>query len=107
MRKSTKSRTRSTQEPRQEEDPNIIHQKQRERYWFDIQFGFVLRNIETQEIRHFYPSDNTSYFNEGNKPMVNVSVNEIISSLSDANIKESIKRPNSKWAVEQSMNMYC
>ena len=43
----------------------INHQQQTLRYRFDIQLGFNLRNVETGELMMFYPSDQTSIFDDG------------------------------------------
>lgn len=50
---------------------NILnnHHNQTQRYWFDIQFGYILRNVETDERMQFYPSGNTSLFNENERPL--------------------------------------
>ncbi len=52
---------------------NIVknHHNQTQRYWFDIQFGYILRNVETDEKMQFYPSGNTSLFNANERPLVN------------------------------------
>jgi hypothetical protein len=77
------------------------HQRQTLRYRFDIQLGFHLRNIETDEIMTFYPSENTSIFSENEQiPLINNSVDYLIQDLEQSSLIERLKRPNSKWSVE-------
>lgn len=76
------------------------HTNQRLRYWFDIQLGYVLRNIETDERIQFYPSDNTSFFNVNDLPIVNTSIDRVLNQLDGDDLLEKLKRPNSKWSVE-------
>jgi hypothetical protein len=79
----------------------INHQRQTLRYWFDMQLGFHLRNIEADEIMTFYPSDNTSIFSENEQiPLINNSVDHLIQDLEQSSLIERLKRPNSKWSVD-------
>ncbi|CAF3781358.1 unnamed protein product [Rotaria socialis] len=79
----------------------INHQRQNLRYRFDIQLGFHLRNIETDEIMAFYPSENTSIFSENEQiPLINNSVDHLIKDLEQSSLIERLKRPNSKWSVD-------
>jgi len=71
------------------------------RYWFDIQFGYVLRNVETDERIQFYPSGNTSFFNLNEHPLVNTSVDRILEQLAGNDILERLKRPDSRWSIER------
>lgn len=82
---------------------NIVanHNNQKERYWFDIQFGNILRNVETCEHVQFYPSGNTSFFNVGEHPLVNDSIHAILEQIEGDNIVDKLKRPNSKWTIER------
>ena len=79
----------------------INHRRQTLRYRFDIQLGFHLRNIETDEIMTFYPSENTSIFRESEQiPLINTSVDHLIKDLEQSSLIERLKRPNSKWSVD-------
>ena len=67
---------------------NIVnnHHNQTQRYWFDIQFGYILRNVETDEKMLFYPSGNTSLFNVNERPLVNKSADDILKHFGDEDI---------------------
>ncbi|EGF78555.1 hypothetical protein BATDEDRAFT_26683 [Batrachochytrium dendrobatidis JAM81] len=75
------------------------HKKQALRYWFDIQFGYVLRNIETDDRVQFYPSDNTC-FNINDSPLVNSTIDTVLNQLDGDDILEKLKCSNSKWSIE-------
>ncbi|EGF76382.1 hypothetical protein BATDEDRAFT_28596 [Batrachochytrium dendrobatidis JAM81] len=75
------------------------HKKQALRYWFDIQFGYVLRNIETDDRIQFYPSDNTC-FNVNDSPLVNSTIDTVLNQLDGDDILEKLKCSNSKWSIE-------
>ncbi|OAJ45357.1 hypothetical protein BDEG_28504 [Batrachochytrium dendrobatidis JEL423] len=75
------------------------HKKQALRYWFDIQFGYVLRNIETDDRIQFYPSDNTC-FNINDSPLVNSTIDTVLNQLDGDDILEKLKCSNSKWSIE-------
>jgi hypothetical protein len=77
------------------------HANKKLQYRFDIQFGLKLRNVETGEIKTFYPSVNTSYYEDGHLPIVADSVDTILDNLQMDNIIERVKRPNSKWSVDE------
>jgi hypothetical protein len=78
-----------------------IHTRQKLRYWLDIQFGYVLRNVEDNETTNFYPSENTSFFNDGEIPMINNDINVILDQIEQDTIVERLKRPNSKYSIER------
>ncbi|OAJ44405.1 hypothetical protein BDEG_27633 [Batrachochytrium dendrobatidis JEL423] len=75
------------------------HKKQALRYWFNIQFGYVLRNIETDDRVQFYPSDNTC-FNINDSPLVNSTIDTVLNQLDGDDILEKLKCSNSKWSIE-------
>ncbi|OAJ40356.1 hypothetical protein BDEG_24101 [Batrachochytrium dendrobatidis JEL423] len=75
------------------------HKKQALRYWFDIQFGYVLRNIETDDRVQFYSSDNTC-FNINDSPLVNSTIDTVLNQLDGDDILEKLKCSNSKWSIE-------
>jgi hypothetical protein len=50
------------------------HQRQKYQYRFDIQFGLILRNNQTDETRQYYPSYNTSFYNDSGIPIINNSI---------------------------------
>ena len=77
------------------------HHKQQLRYWLNIEFGYILRNIETSETTKFYPSYNTSFFDVNKLPMINTSIDEVLGELTNDNIIEKLKRPNSKWVIQR------
>jgi stress-induced morphogen len=76
------------------------HTNQTLRYWFDSQLGYVLRNIESDERIQFYPSDNTSFFDVNDLPLVNTSIDLVLNQFDGDDLLEKLKRPNSKWRVE-------
>ena len=63
-----------------------LHQKQKLQYRFDIQFGTTLRDVQTGESRHYYPSSNTSFYYCENIPVINndESVNNLLDELSES-----------------------
>lgn len=87
---------------------NILnnHHHQTLRYWFDIQFGYVLRNVETDERIQFYPSGNTSFFNLNEHPLVNTSVDRILEQLAGNDILERLNQIHG-GVLKESMNMCC
>lgn len=48
----------------------------------------------------FIFSDNTSFFNVNELPLVNTSIDLVLSQLDGDNLLEKLKRPNSKWSIE-------
>ena len=56
----------------------------------------MLRNIETDERIQFYPSDNTSFFNVNDLPLVNTSIDVVLNQLDGDDLLEKLQRPNSK-----------
>ena len=76
------------------------HVNQKLRYWFDIKFGYILRNVESSELTNFYPSANTSFFN-GEIPMINNDIHVVIDQIEQDAILERLKRPNSKYSIER------
>ena len=76
------------------------HNNQLLRYRLDIQFGYVLRNVATGEIKTFYRSTNSSYYNNYHIPLINDSVEEIIYNLDEHKLVEGIKRTSSSWSVD-------
>lgn len=75
------SRHRFTTIDELKENVRSNHQNQKLRYRFDIQFGYNLSNIETGETRMYYPSSNTSFYEEGDQPVINNSITEVLDSL--------------------------
>ena len=76
------------------------HLNQKVRYWFDIKFGYILRNVENNETITYYPSWNTSYFDK-EKPMINNNINVVLDQMEQDSIMEKLKRPNSKYSIER------
>jgi hypothetical protein len=76
------------------------HINQKVRYWFDIKFGYILRNVENNETITYYPSWNTSFF-ESEKPMINNNINVVLDQMEQDSIMEKLKRPNSKYSIER------
>ena len=57
------------------------HQKQKYQYRFDVQFGLTLRNNQTSETRQYYPSYNTSFYNDSGIPVINNSIEKLLTDL--------------------------
>jgi hypothetical protein len=76
------------------------HTEQRLRYWFDIQFGYVLRNVETGEQINYTPSQNTSFF-DGNQVMVNTDISVVLDQIHQDSITEQMTRPNTKYSIKR------
>ena len=74
------------------------HHQQHLMYRFNIQFGLTLRNNQTGEVRNFYPSNNTSFYDE--QPIINNSIESVLLELELDSIIDRIKRPNSQWVVD-------
>jgi hypothetical protein len=76
-----------------------IYRQHRNAFKINLNFSFVLRNIETGELRFFYASNNTSMLD---RPMLihdNASFRDFIEVLRTLDILEWVRnqRPNSKW----------
>lgn len=76
------------------------HTEQRLRYYLDIQFGYVLQNVETSEQIHYTPNQNTSFFG-GNQVMVNTDISVVLDQIHQDSITEQMKRPNTKYSIEK------
>ncbi len=76
------------------------HTEQRLRYYLDIQFGYVLQNVETSEQIHYTPSQNTSFF-DGTQVMVNTDISVILDQIHQDSITEQMKRPNTRYSIEK------
>jgi uncharacterized protein YlzI (FlbEa/FlbD family) len=76
------------------------HTEQRFRYYFDIQFGYILQNVETSEQIHYTPSQTTSFF-DGNQVMVNTDISVVLNQIHQDSITEQMKRPNTKYSIEK------
>jgi hypothetical protein len=83
-----------------QEHIKAIHQDQKLQYRFDLQVGLTLRNIQTVELRSYYPSLNTSFFYEDGLPMINQSIDNLLEQITFENIIDKVKRENSQWAVD-------
>ena len=83
-----------------QEHIKAIHQYQKLQFRFDLQVGLTLRNIQTGELRSYYPSLNTSFFYEDGLPMINQSIDNLLEQITFENIIEKVKRENSQWAVD-------
>ena len=76
-----------------------IYQRQRSSFKINLSFSFVLRNIETGELRFFYASNNTNVLD---KPMLvhnDITFSQFIDVLRTLDVLEWVRnqRPNSKW----------
>lgn len=76
------------------------HQKQRDQYRFDIQFGLTLRNNQDDETRQYHPSYNTSFYNDSGIPIINNSIEKLLTDTNFDFILDRTKRENSQWVVE-------
>ena len=81
----------------------LIHQEQRVAYKYNLQFSYILRNIETDELRLYYHGNN-SRFHE-TPPLVekDPDLDKEIEKYEAADIFEStiVQRPNTKWQLER------
>ncbi|EGF84496.1 hypothetical protein BATDEDRAFT_22595 [Batrachochytrium dendrobatidis JAM81] len=69
-------------------------------YWLDIQFGYMLQNVDTEKTIQFNISDNTLLFNGNNQSMINMDIEIVLDLIDGNNIIECMKHHNSKYIVE-------
>jgi hypothetical protein len=78
------------------------HHKQTFRYRLNIELGYYLVNTETSQVQYFYPSENTSFFDLGEQPMINTSIDLVLRDIPNIEtIIENIKRESTKWKFEK------
>ena len=88
----------------------LIHQV----YWdqkykgkWNISFGFILRDVITQEQRHFYSSANTQFFEKPRLVTSRPDLSDFIKEIEGLDILEWVRqqRPSTKYVVERITNM--
>ncbi len=78
------------------------HHKQTFRYRLNIEFGYYLVNTETSKVQYFYPSENTSFYDLGEPPVINTSIDLVLRDIPNIEtIIENIKRESTKWKFEK------
>jgi len=86
---------------------HAIFRKQRNAFKINISFGFILKNIETQEKRYYYPSQNGFIFDQ---PLVVANEDDlqrVLQSVGEVDWIEYARKekPNSKWQVAHLTNV--
>jgi hypothetical protein len=80
------------------------HHKQTFRYRLNIELGYYLVNTETSKLQYFYPSENTSFYDLGEQPIINTSVDLVLNDIPNLEtIIENIKRESTKWKFEKTI----
>jgi hypothetical protein len=78
------------------------HHKQTYRYRLNIELGYYLVNTETFKVQYFYPSENTSFYDLGETPIINTCVDLVLKDIPNLEtIIENIKRESTKWKFER------
>ena len=69
---------------------------------FRSELGYYLVNTETSKVQYFYPSENTSFYDLGEQPIINTSVDLVLNDIHNIEtIIENIKRESTKWMFER------
>ena len=78
------------------------HHKQTFRYRLNIEVGYYLVNTETSKAHFFYESENTSFYDLGEQPIINTSVDLVLRDIPNiATIIENMKRESTKRKFER------
>ena len=84
-------------------NPKIIHQIlnfQFHRFKINYSFGYILKNINDNELRYYHSSFNNSVMMETARLVSNrQELIEFLNTLSEESFFEKINRPDSKWKV--------
>ena len=67
----------------------------------NVALGFILKNIETEKLQFFYPSQNSLIFDLPMEVSTEDDYKKLLSDLEQQDLLEyvSIKRPSTKWRV--------
>ena len=78
-----------------------IFQQQNHVFKMNLSFGFMMKNFETEEVKHFYSSNNTKLLREPVLVRNEDSLKKVYESLETEDISDYIRkqRPNLKWKV--------
>ena len=78
-----------------------IFREQKTAFKINLAFGFVLRNINTGEIRYYYPSQNGYMFDNPVLIQNEEELGELIKSMAARDWMEEIRqqKPNTQWRV--------
>ena len=90
-------------------NPKIIHQilqLQFHRFKINYSFGYILKNINDNELRYYHSSFNNSVMMETARLISNrQELIEFLNTLSEESFFEKINHPNSKWKVVDIPNI--
>ena len=90
-------------------NPKIIHQilqLQFHRFKINYSFGYILKNINDNELRYYHASFNNSVMMETARLISNrQELIEFLNTLSEESFFEKINRPDSKWKVVDIPNI--
>ncbi len=85
-----------------------IMEKQSNNFKLNFSFGFILRNLDTEQLRFFHPSNNEGrLFEEPHLIRTQEDFDTALADLEQEDILEWVRqnRPNSKWVVVRITNL--
>ena len=85
---------------------NQIISSQRSRFKINYSFGFVLRNLETHQMRFFHPSfGNASVLPKSTLISDSADLHRFLEGVFDQDFYELVERPNTKWRIVHITNI--
>ena len=82
-----------------------IVKNQKTRFKINYCFGFVLRNIETDEFRYYHALNNTLMLDTAVLISNETELNELLGNITDESFPDFISRPDTKWRLHQITNL--
>ena len=86
-----------------------IMRDQQTRFKLNYSFGYVLRNIDTDELRYYQPSSNNAQVLDSMDTAVTISnsneLEEFLRKIAAEDFLESFNRPDAKWKLLQITNL--
>jgi hypothetical protein len=85
-----------------------IFRQQTTAFKINVSFGFILRNVETEELRYYHSSQNNSrFFYVPHRIRTEEDLNKLLADLSRQGMLEFIyqQRPDTKWVVHLLTNV--
>jgi len=86
---------------------HTVFHAQRNAFKINISFGFIINNVETQEKRYYYPSQNGFIFEQPLVVADEDDLQRVLQRVGEVDWTEYVreKKPNSKWQVALLTNV--
>ena len=83
-----------------------IMRDQQSRFKLNYSFGYVLRNIDTDELRYYHPSSKNALVSDAAVTISNSNeLEEFLHKIAAEDFLESFNRPDTKWKIIRITNL--